>query len=313
MAFSLNTAMKITGLHIEPTNICTLKCSGCARTRFIQKWPQHWRNHSIDVSRLMQFLDIDLQNINIEFCGNYGDPIYHPNFVEMVSAFKQRGANIAITTNGSYRTPSWWNELCNHLGPNDVVRFSIDGMPNNFTQYRVNADWESIKLGIDTCVDRGIKTIWKFIPFSFNELQIEQARLLSQDLGMSEFVVNLSDRFDQQTVHLIPNSSLVGKKKTVHEHQQQGQQYTVEPKCLQRRGEHFITATGHYAPCCFVADHRFYYKTQFGKNIDSYNIANTTFTKLLGEESVKSFYQTITDQPPNVCQFNCPGTTPVDQ
>lgn len=305
--------MNISGLHIEPTNICTLKCSGCARTRFIQQWPQHWRNHSIDVETLMQFLDIDLQGMNIEFCGNYGDPIYHPNFIEMASAFKRRGARLAITTNGSYRTPTWWTSLCDVLDQEDVVRFSIDGMPDNFTEYRENADWDSIELGIKTCVDRGIKTIWKFIPFAFNELQIDQARELSQQLGMTEFIVNLSDRFDEKTIHLIPSKSWVGAKKSVHDQQRQGTQYPVSPKCLTRHGEHFITATGHYAPCCFVADHRFYYKTQFGKQLNNYDISKTTFTKLLEEKLVKTFYHSVVDQPPEVCQFNCPGTKLVDQ
>jgi hypothetical protein len=52
--------MNITGFHIEPTNICTLKCAGCARTKFIDQWPQHWKNHSIDIEKLLKFIDIEL-------------------------------------------------------------------------------------------------------------------------------------------------------------------------------------------------------------------------------------------------------------
>ena len=130
----------ISRLHIEPTNICTLKCSGCARTRFIEKWPQHWTNSSIDIDQLSKFIDIDLTNTLLYVCGNYGDPIYHPNFIDFVKKFKSRGAVLHIVTNGSYKKAEWWQELTDQLDSNDLIEFSIDGDPENFTQYRVNAD-----------------------------------------------------------------------------------------------------------------------------------------------------------------------------
>jgi hypothetical protein len=261
----------------------------------------------------MKFLDIDLTEIKISLCGNYGDPIYHPDLPGLVHDFKQRGATIDLITNGSHRKTSWWKELLQELSEVDSITFSIDGVPENFAQYRVNGDWTTIQDAIKQCVLSPCKTIWKFIPFSYNENSIEQARQLSQDLGIDQFLVSPSSRFDEQTLHFKPSNELTGTQW----HSQQNWKQTVTtknliPKCHDGR-EHFILADGHYMPCCYVGDHRFYYKTQFGKNIADYNIANTTFTKLLGEESVKSFYQTITDQPPNVCQFNCPGTTPVDQ
>jgi organic radical activating enzyme len=101
----------IAGFHIEPTIICTLKCEGCARTRFIDQWPQHWHNHSVDIDQLLRFLDIDLSTKTINLCGNYGDPIYHPDFINLVTGLKSRGAVISITTNGSYKKQQWWEDL----------------------------------------------------------------------------------------------------------------------------------------------------------------------------------------------------------
>jgi hypothetical protein len=40
------------GFHIEPTNICTLKCPRCARTKFIEKFPQKWKNSNLDLQDL---------------------------------------------------------------------------------------------------------------------------------------------------------------------------------------------------------------------------------------------------------------------
>jgi hypothetical protein len=69
--------------------------------------------------------------------------------------------------------------------------------------------------------------------------------------------------------------------------------------------DHFITADGFYSPCCFIADHRFYYKTIFGKQKKFYNIQEYTLSQMLAESTVIDFYQNLDQQPG--CQFNCPG------
>jgi organic radical activating enzyme len=297
----------LTGLHIEPTNICTLKCSGCARTRFINQWPQHWKNHSLDIDHLLRFLDIDLTGLKISLCGNYGDPIYHPDFVEFVTKLKQRGSIINIITNGSYRTTDWWASLTSVLTSADCITFSIDGIPTNFTQYRINADWNTIKQGIEISAESACQTEWKYIPFSFNSTDVESTKQLSQQLGIDRFFVDPSDRFDEQTEFLKPSDTLLGSR-----HNAQVLWKTtatpsikhVDPKCANKK-EHFITADGYYSPCCFVADHRFYYKTQFGKQKNQYNIQTQSLSQILEQPTVIDFYQNLPDQP--VCQFSCPG------
>lgn len=298
------------GLHIEPTNICTLKCPACSRTRFIEQWPQHWRNHNIDIDQLLNFLDVDLTGASILLCGNYGDPIYHPDFINLVDRLKQRGSKIYITTNGSYKKAEWWQELVGLLDSNDIVEFSVDGIPENFTQYRINADWESIELGMRICTNSQCHTIWKFIPFKYNQDDIETAKQLSQELGIKEFKVKLSDRFDEHTQHLIPDSTLLRDRyQSMIEWKSNKATKGVDPLCA--NGEsHYISADGHYSPCCWVADHRFYYKTQFGKDRATYNIANTTLTQLLDQPKVVKFYQELQQQP--VCQYNCPKLVPTN-
>jgi MoaA/NifB/PqqE/SkfB family radical SAM enzyme len=294
----------ISGLHIELTNICTLKCPGCARTRFINQWPQHWKNHSLNIEQTMQFLDVDLDHRVINLCGVYGDPIYHPEFIEFVKRFKQRGAVLKITTNGSYKNQSWWQQLVECLTDQDIMIFSVDGVPENFTQYRVNADWASIQVGIETAVKSQAKTQWTYIPFAYNQTQIDSAQKLSQDLGMDVFFVSPSDRFDQDTDHLKPDQDLLGSRYPAQTQWKNGGTTQVNPKCQDDR-HHYISATGHYSPCCFAADHRFYYKTPFGKNKKEYNISTTTLSQILKQPAVVEFYRTLDHH--SVCQFNCPG------
>lgn len=306
MAFLFKYCMiDIIGFHIEPTNICTLKCPGCARTRFKEQWPGHWQNHNLDIDTLMRFLDIDLTGKLITLEGNYGDSIYHPKFIELVAAFKKRKCRIGIVTNGSYRTVEWWIQLCKLLDNQDCITFSIDGTPDNFTEYRQNADWDSIMDGIAVCVSSMAKTVWKYIPFAFNEHSIEEARQLSQLYGMDEFIVRLSERFDTQTEHLIPVTNLIGNRKAPQDQVKQGVAQEVDPMCYNGKS-YFISATGHFSPCCYLADHRFYYKTEFGKNQSAYDITTTTFTEIQTRSNVVEFYQRIIPNPPTVCQFNCP-------
>jgi MoaA/NifB/PqqE/SkfB family radical SAM enzyme len=294
----------ITGIHIEPTNICTLKCSGCARTRFIDQWPQHWKNHSLDIDQLLKFLDIDLADKRIGLCGNYGDPIYHPNFIELVNKLKARGANLTIFTNGSYKKHDWWESLVKQLTPTDVVIFSVDGTPSNFTEYRVNADWESIETGMKVVANSSCQSVWKYIPFSFNQNDIAEVEKLSNQIGIKRFWIETSDRFDDQTFSLKPDNKLLSPRYSAKENWKFNNRDTiVDPECKQGR-QHFITADGYYAPCCYLADHRFYYKTQFGKNKTQYDIRQHTLTEILQQSQTVEFYQTLQQQPG--CQYNCP-------
>jgi MoaA/NifB/PqqE/SkfB family radical SAM enzyme len=306
MAFLFKYIMPaISAINVEPTNICTLKCAGCARTRFIQQWPRHWQNHNLDSADLLRFLDIDLQSISVNFGGNYGDPIYHPDFIGMISEIKQRGARVSITTNGSHKKIDWWQELCDLLDSDDQIRFSIDGLPDSFTQYRENGDWESIESAIKTCTANPVTTVWKFIPFSFNLNEIDQAHELSRSLGMTDFLIDPSDRFDEKTSHLVPVHAMIGPRKQSQDQFKQNSTLAVDPKCHTGR-EHFISATGHYSPCCFVSDHRFYYKTQFGSHKEMYQIKNKQLSTLLQTPQVVDFFQNLDQNPPGVCQFNCP-------
>jgi MoaA/NifB/PqqE/SkfB family radical SAM enzyme len=296
--------MNITGFHIEITNICTLKCSGCARTRFIDQWPQHWKNHNLDITELLKFIDIDLVDKKINLCGNYGDPIYHPDFIELITRLKTRGAVISIITNGSYKTQEWWKNLVSKLTSSDTIIFSVDGTPENFTQYRVNADWESILIGMQVVAQSTCNSIWKYIPFLFNQDSIEEVKQLSNNIGIKHFQVEFSDRFDEKTEFLKPDSILLGSRYVNQLQWKSGNlNRIIDPKCSQGN-EHFITADGYYSPCAYLADHRFYYKTLFGKNKTQYNIRQHTLTEILQQSQTVEFYQTLDQQPG--CQYNCP-------
>jgi MoaA/NifB/PqqE/SkfB family radical SAM enzyme len=298
---------QITGFHLEPTNMCTLKCPRCARTKFIERFPAKWTNKNLNLNHLKQFLDIDLTDKNICLCGNYGDPIYYPQLFEMIAYFKQAGAVIRISTNGSYKSLDWWEQLADLLDYKDTVIFGIDGVPDNFTQYRINADWPSIKLGIDVLTKTNVKTVWQYIPFSFNEDFIEQAQQLSQTMGFDEFLILPSDRWDNndslQPTNYVGNrtAAIANWKNTPL----QNRNNKVDAKCKNLNNQHYISADGFYMPCGFVSDYRFYYKSEFYKNQNHYDISKTTISEILSADRSINFYSSLEDAKLNYCTFNC--------
>mgnify|MGYP000622119401 CR=1 FL=1 len=299
--------MKLTqvqGFHIELTNKCTLKCPACARTKFLDKWPQHWKNHSIDPNDLFNFLDIDLQGKIITLSGNYGDPIYHNNFLDIVKTLKSHGANVYVNTNGSYKCPKFWQDLCDLLTEQDRITFAIDGIPENFTQYRINADWTSIKIALDFVSKSVVQKVWQYIIFSYNQDTVEQAKQISKSFGF-DFKIVHSDRYDETTYWLQPDESYINEKNSSKLLFKQGQPVDkINPLCSDGC-QHYISADGYYSPCCMVAEHSFYYKTLFGKQKRSFAINETSFSSVLDLQTTQEFYSSLPNQP--VCQFNCPS------
>lgn len=311
----------ITGLHIEPTNICTLKCPRCPRTQFIDKFPRKWKNYNLNLQHLKNFLDIDLKGKTIGLNGNYGDPMYYPDLIDLVKHFKMAGCRIVIHTNGSYVDNSKWEQMSQILEENDIVNFSIDGIPSNFTKYRINADWPSIERGIKIMTKSRAKTVWKFIVFSYNVDNIQEAKQLSEQLGIKEFVLNNSDRWEDDNDWLDPkqyinidnntatgilaNGSFNGTRKdNIVNWKQTTKDNEINPLCKITNSMHFISAAGFYLPCCLAGDHRFYYQSEFYKHKENFDISKTTLSLVL--DKLEKFYNTIEITKPKYCTFNCP-------
>lgn len=294
----------IAGLHIELTNRCTLKCPKCSRTEFQNRFGMKaWQNHDIELSELKNFLDCDLTGLKINLCGTYGDPIYYKDLYSAVEYFKSNGAWIELTTNGSYRDEHWWQSISSLLTAQDIINFSIDGVPDNFTQYRVNANWDSILVGFKHTVASGALVRYKFIPFSFNEASIETAQQLAQELG-AVFHYEYSDRWASNDDPLKPkNDKLTSVRSESLIHWQPNRQYSIMPKCKTNNLEHYISAEGYYIPCCFMSDYRSYYKTVFHKEKERFNISKTTLSSVL--QNLESFYSTIESTPLDVCKYHC--------
>lgn len=308
---------RLRGFHLEPTNICTLKCPRCPRTMFLDSFKnKNWTNANLNLNDLRQFIDIDIKGLIFGINGNYGDPIYYPDLFDLIKYIKKSGGMIKLHTNGSYKSREWWQELAELLDKNDIINFSIDGLPENFTKYRINADWDSISEGIAVLVKSPATIVWKYIVFSYNENDIETARALSKELGMTDFIVNNSDRWEDNdwlkpTKYVdiddkaLYNGSFNGNRGKLIDvwKKDKIRDLEIDAVCKNTMSMHFISAQGYYMPCCWVGDHRFYYSSEFYKNKDQYDISKTTMSQVLN--TTQQFYSNLEINKLKYCTFNC--------
>jgi organic radical activating enzyme len=284
--------MKLTGFHIEPTNRCVLGCSACERTQFIQKFGQkNWHSQDLDLDALIKFMDIDVTGLQWGLCGNTGDPVYYDKLAELMAWIKSQQGRIVLTTNGSYRSESWWNRTLEHLTSDDIVEFSVDGLPDTSPIYRTNSDWSSIDVGMQAACQSHAQVVWKMVPFAFNEHEIQAVRDLAQSRGMT-LKIDRSNRFSD-------SDPLKPTEQTMIWHR--GGQ-AVDPMCA-AGDQHYISASGQYSPCCYMAHHVYYYKSQFHLDADNYNISKTTISQVL--EKINNFDEHMQIDPQPVCSYTC--------
>lgn len=177
---------KTTTLEVELTSKCTLACPKCPRVTRVDE--RHiWDNGHIDADRLIEVLDTP--SYDVVFAGSYGDGVYHPRLVEVLSHLKKNGIHHTFETNGSYVKDSVWHGIGQNVGPTDTIVFSVDGTPDNFMQYRVNGHWPTIRRGMEILKEYNIRTRWKYIVFKYNSSyeDMKTAYDLACELGIKQF------------------------------------------------------------------------------------------------------------------------------
>lgn len=292
---------------IEPTSKCTLECPLCDRTWFFKKFKKRLL-HEINVEHITSFIG---KNAFVNMCGNNGDPIYHSNFYKLCSEFKKNSCRLSITTNGSSRNKNWWQELSNILDSNDQVTFSIDGLSDTNKIYRKNSDWKSIMTAIEVLRISKVKLVWKFIVFSHNQHQIEEAKKMSKELGFSTFILEKSDRWldekdlmpDQKYIH----DTFYHKEKIIKDKTYKA---NMLPKCLVKntpKDRFYIDAEGNFYPCCWMGTYRYRYKSVFSPKLNKFNIATTTLKEILNNDAVKDFFNSTKyfESAHECCKIEC--------
>jgi sulfatase maturation enzyme AslB (radical SAM superfamily) len=260
----------------------------------------------------------------------------HPDIFEIIDwCIKHSPARISIHTNGSLRSPAWWEKfgVLLNQSQNKVV-FGIDGLEDTHSIYRVGTDYHKIIENAKAFIKGGGRAEWQFIVFKHNAHQIEQAQQLSNELGFSRFFVLYQDRFEQQSdlpvqrytqdlktinaeVIFKASSNSLAKRVVESDH---------NIKCRsQEIGWVSIYADGTVWPCCWLMGwHRAQHQPlstlvnyQFKKilNIDFNEISlyNNKLESIINSDLWQTrFPASFKNKPNAVCLQQCSGTKPYD-
>lgn len=271
-----------TNLHIELTNQCNAKCPMCART------DPNGLGSLVEVPHEITIRDIEhafSDNVfkQVNYCGNYGDPLMCKDVLKIVDFFKP--AVQLIHTNGSIRSTQFWKSLARI--PNVRVIFGIDGTTQSVHEYyRRNTNLSKILANAKTFNDNGGESWWQFILFEHNKHQLDEAQQLAKQLGFKKFEVLYTRRFYESPIF---HYSIGENKFTL----QPVKQPVYKPAgCIeckaQQLSEVYVSSVGDYYPCTYVAGTN--YKSAF--NIRTHKLQDVNFPE-------------IVKQPLDACFVNC--------
>lgn len=173
-------------INLDITHRCKLQCHKCMR----QEYPGlHKRGHDIS---LKSFKKICKQFKHITLCGQMGDCIYHPKFIELMLIGKR--IPMLVETNGFGKSLGWWSKAFSFK--NITWCFALDGLPKDSHKYRKNQNGEDVFEIMKYGVRLGAKVIWNYIVFKYNENDISVAKELAEKYNIT-FNLVMSSRWDK--------------------------------------------------------------------------------------------------------------------
>lgn len=261
--FAFNEIEKI---QVEITNRCQASCPMCLRNIHggidnpllkLNDWTIHNFKSIINLEVLKQIKQV-------EFCGDFGDPILNNDLIEMCQYLKDNSnVTVVIRTNGSARNTDWWISLALALPDNHKVEFALDGMQDTHKLYRIGTDFNAIIKNAKAFMSAGGNAHWMFIKFKHNQDDVESARMYAKELGFKSFNVKTSKRFAKpfpvlnrigNTVYHIEQHDLSDIKPVQFVDLKDYKQWKGDVSCFTYdTKEVYIDAHGHLFPCCLIA------------------------------------------------------------
>ena len=121
-------------VYVEPTNLCNLECRTCIRNVWDEPLGRMTRE---TFARIVEGLRAFSPTPTV-FFGGFGEPLAHPDIVEMVAQAKALGAPVELITNGTLLTEDLSRQLIE--AGLDVLWVSLDGAtPESYADVRLGA------------------------------------------------------------------------------------------------------------------------------------------------------------------------------
>lgn len=131
-------------IYIEPTNFCNLKCRTCMRN----VWDESPGRMAQETFQRIVDDIAQMPEKPLVFFGGLGEPLSHPQIINMIAKVKALGARVEMITNGTLLTPRRSKQLID--GGLDVLWVSLDGAePESYSDVRLGARLPQVIENID--------------------------------------------------------------------------------------------------------------------------------------------------------------------
>jgi len=190
---------KVDEYQLEITTYCNAACPQCPRNISGGSVNPHLPLCHLSRQTIDRAFTPELcgRTRQIFFCGSYGDPIVHPDFLDILRDFRKKNPTLwlYIHTNGGVHDTAWWTELAEILNGYGKIDFGIDGLEDTNHLYRRGVKFDKAINNAQAFIQAGGKAQWNYIVFKHNEHQIETARLLSEVIGFEKILFRGTGRF----------------------------------------------------------------------------------------------------------------------
>jgi len=196
---------KVSTIEFEVTTTCNSFCPVCIRFHeevekdgIMKHDGGLWLNPLVDfnqhlsVEHLTKILSDPYvaDNVSLDFIGTAGDPIAHPNFLEILEVAKKLKpkASFNIHTNGGLRNPDYYKELAETLSDvRALFRFSIDGLEDTNHIYRIGVQWSRVMDNLRAFIKAGGEPTWQMVIFPWNIHQVNEVEKIAKEIGCVGF------------------------------------------------------------------------------------------------------------------------------
>lgn len=190
----MNTDISTYSFDFSITNHCQSRCVACPRTDKTTRKAYSWLSlQHVDFekfkARINNLKILDNANINIQLCGEWGDPMMHPEIDKFIDFLQSCNhiSLIVVNTNGGLRQPTWYAKAGREYSKLYII-FGLDGIDHKTNwMYREGVDFNRAWDNMISFRRHTGKAEWQFIIFDWNYHQIEQAKQIAK-----EHNVNLS-------------------------------------------------------------------------------------------------------------------------
>ena len=190
---------RIQEYQIEITSYCNAACPQCPRNENGQGINPRMPLCHMDRQVIDRTFTTDVCNglHQIFFCGSYGDPIMHPEFLDILRDFRRKNPTLWLYfhTNGGVHDTDYWQEIAGIMNGHGQIDFGIDGLEDTLHLYRKNVKYHKVIENAQAFIGAGGRAQWNFIVFRHNQHQVDAVKKLGQELGFFNVLIRKTGRF----------------------------------------------------------------------------------------------------------------------